>query len=96
MPDCGLEDQAVIGEIHAFIWSYNLRPARIICYQRQAWVGTQYDLGLRVTFDTNLTWQCNPLALIIKFKTWFKQPIRMENRLTRSSIRQRWNEPAGF
>lgn len=57
------EDKAVIEEIYAFLWRYNLRPASIVRYDRQAFVGTQYDIGLRVTFDTALTFQAHPLHL---------------------------------
>lgn len=63
MPDHAPDEQAVMEEIYAFIWNYNLRPARLIRYERQALIGTQYDPGLRVTFDTNLIYQITPLAL---------------------------------
>lgn len=56
-------DQPVIDEIHAFLWQYNLRPASLVRYQRQAMVGTDYDIGLRVTFDTQLTGQTHTLLL---------------------------------
>jgi hypothetical protein len=32
-------------------------------YERQAFIGTDYDLGLRVTFDTSLTYQSRQLIL---------------------------------
>lgn len=57
------EDNAIIEEIYAFVWQYNLQPASIVRYERQAFIGTQYDLGLRVTFDTALTFQVHPLHL---------------------------------
>lgn len=57
------EDKAIIEEIYAFLWQYNLRPASIVRYDRQAFIGTQYDIGLRVTFDTALTFQAFPLYL---------------------------------
>lgn len=50
-----VEDRAVIEEVLAFVWQYNLRPVSVIRYCRQAWVGQAYDLGLRVTFDRDLT-----------------------------------------
>jgi hypothetical protein len=59
MPD----DKAIVEEIYAFLWHYNLRPATIVRYDRQAFIGTQYDIGLRVTFDTTLTFQAHPLHL---------------------------------
>jgi SPX domain protein involved in polyphosphate accumulation len=61
--DCAPGDQPVIDEVYAFLWEYNLRPASIVRYERQALMGTDYDLGLRVTFDTNLTYQIQPLCL---------------------------------
>jgi len=63
MPDCAPEDQEVVEEIYALLWQYNLRPMSIVRYTRQAFIGTAYDLGLRVTFDTNLTFQAHSLHL---------------------------------
>ncbi len=57
------ENQAFLEEVYAYLWRYNLRPAGIVRYQRQAFIGTTYDIGLRVTFDTFLTGQTNPLRL---------------------------------
>lgn len=57
------EDEAVMNEMIAFIWQYNLRPVSIVRYDRQAFIGTKYDIGLRVTFDTMLTSQVYPLHL---------------------------------
>jgi SPX domain protein involved in polyphosphate accumulation len=56
-------DKPVIEEIYAFLWNYNLRPANIVRYERQALIGTDYDIGLRVTFDTSLTFQNQQLLL---------------------------------
>ncbi len=56
-------DRAAIEEICAFVWQYDLRPASIVRYIRQAFMGTDYDIGLRVTFDTALTAQTHPLHL---------------------------------
>ena len=56
-------DKDVVEEIYAFAWEYNLKPTSIVRYQRQALVGTDYDIGLRITFDTNLTYQLNPPEL---------------------------------
>jgi SPX domain protein involved in polyphosphate accumulation len=63
IPDHAPADDAVIQEIAAFVWQYNLRPTSIIRYQRRAYVGTRYDLGLRITFDTNVTCQSYPPSL---------------------------------
>ncbi len=56
-------DAAVIDEITCMLWQYNLRPASIVRYARQALVGTEYDIGLRVTFDNDLSYQINHLEL---------------------------------
>ena len=63
IPDHSAEDRSVIEEIYVFLWQYNLRPVSIVRYDRQAFVGSEYDLGLRVTFDTALTFQVHPLHL---------------------------------
>ena len=63
IPDHEPGDRAIIEEVYAFLWQYNLRPASIVSYDRQAYIGTQYDTGLRVTFDTSLTFQAHHLRL---------------------------------
>jgi SPX domain protein involved in polyphosphate accumulation len=63
IPDHGSGDRALIEEIYAFLWQYNLRPASIVRYDRQAFTGFEYDRGLRVTFDTSLTFQARQLHL---------------------------------
>ena len=63
MPDHGPGDKTLIEEIYVFLWQYNLRPASIVHYDRQAFVGTEYDIGLRLTFDTSLSFQAHQLHL---------------------------------
>jgi SPX domain protein involved in polyphosphate accumulation len=63
LPEHDSQDKAVVDEIHSFLWQYNLRPTSIVRYERAALIGTDLDLGLRVTFDTKLTCQLNPLRL---------------------------------
>jgi hypothetical protein len=63
IPDHLPEEKAIIEEIYAYVWQYNLRPASLVRYARQAFVGTEYDIGLRVTFDTALSFQSHPLHL---------------------------------
>lgn len=63
LPENSSEDHATLNEMYAFIWQYNLRPVSIVRYNRQAFIGTQYDLGLRVTFDTNLSFQTHKLHI---------------------------------
>ena len=63
IPNSSPNDKAVIEEMFAFLWQYNLRPMSIVRYDRQAFVGTEYDIGLRVTFDTELSFQSQSLHL---------------------------------
>ena len=63
IPEHKPEDKETIEEIFSFLWQYNLRPASIVRYKRQALIGTEYDVGLRVTFDTSITSQSNHLKL---------------------------------
>jgi SPX domain protein involved in polyphosphate accumulation len=63
IPDHDPGDRALIEEIYGFLWQYNLRPASIVRYERQAFTGTEYDMGLRVTFDTSLSFQARQLHL---------------------------------
>ena len=63
LPEHDPDDKAVVDEIYAFLWQYNLRPASIVRYERAALIGTDFDLGLRVTFDIQLSCQFNPLRL---------------------------------
>ena len=63
MPDYVPDDRDTIEEIYVFLWQYNLRPATIVRYDRQAFVGTNYNPGLRVTFDTSLSFQGHQLHL---------------------------------
>jgi hypothetical protein len=63
IPDHGPGDRALIEEVYGFLWQYNLRPMSIVRYDRQAFTGTEYDVGLRVTFDTSLSFQACQLRL---------------------------------
>jgi SPX domain protein involved in polyphosphate accumulation len=56
-------DRALLEEVHAFLWQYDLRPSSIVSYDRQAFVGAPYDRGLRVTFDTSLWAEASQLHL---------------------------------
>jgi SPX domain protein involved in polyphosphate accumulation len=48
------QDAPVVDEILHMLWMYDLRPVSLIHYARQAFVGSDYDVGLRVTFDRDL------------------------------------------
>ncbi len=63
IPACDPYDQALVEEVYAFLWQYNLIPKSIVRYERQAFIGTIYDAGLRITFDTDLSFQAHPLHL---------------------------------
>lgn len=62
-PDHHPKDAPVIDEILSMAWQYDLRPASVVRYARQAFIGTDYDIGLRVTFDKDLRYRANPLDL---------------------------------
>lgn len=59
----GPGEAAFLGEAYVYLWQYNLRPVSIVRYDRQAFVGTRYDKGLRVTFDTSLAFEAQQLHL---------------------------------
>jgi hypothetical protein len=63
IPDHEPGDKALLEEVYAFLWQYRMRPASIVRYDRQAFAGTHYDPGLRVTFDTSLSFQAHQLHL---------------------------------
>jgi SPX domain protein involved in polyphosphate accumulation len=56
-------EAAVMEEILALSWQYDLRPASVVSYARQALIGGQYDIGLRVTFDKDLFYRAAGEAL---------------------------------
>jgi hypothetical protein len=57
------EDQAVLDEVMSMLWQYDLHPASVVTYSRLALVGTDYDIGLRVTLDRDLRSRSHPLSL---------------------------------
>jgi SPX domain protein involved in polyphosphate accumulation len=63
IPNHRPQDRPVIEEIYSMLWQYNLRPTSLVSYLRQAYVGTDYDVGLRITFDTNLRYRPRDLEL---------------------------------
>lgn len=63
LPEITDEDRNTLEEMYVFLWQYNLRPVSIVRYDRQALIGTKYDVGLRVTFDTNLSFQSHRLHI---------------------------------
>jgi len=81
-------DKPVIEEIYAFLWQYNLSPASIVRYERQALIGSEYDIGLRVTLDTSLTFQTQqlhlheaPISLPMFPVSWVVMEIKVNERI---------------
>ena len=62
-PEHNVQDAALVDEVLSMAWQYNLRPSSVVRYQRQAFVGGEYDPGLRVTFDTDLSYRSANLDL---------------------------------
>ena len=63
LPEFDQKDQAIIEEVFVMLWRYQLVPAIVLRYNRQAFIGSIYDAGMRVTFDTDLSFQTYPLHL---------------------------------
>ncbi|MBA4337010.1 vacuolar transporter [bacterium] len=67
MPDSyDPKDKATLQEVQSMVLLYRLRPTIITSYFRQAYIGTEYDLGLRITFDTNVRYRDVDLDLTSK------------------------------
>lgn len=56
-------EQAVASEINYLTAAKNLQPTCIIDYHRKAFMGTQYNPGLRITFDTDLRCRTQNLGI---------------------------------
>lgn len=52
--DLDVLDQQVASEVQYMVRAMHLRPTAITSYRRRAFVGGQYDAGLRITFDTGV------------------------------------------
>jgi len=57
-------DRAVVQEVQYLQNTLDLGPACIVSYDRLAFEGSEYDPGLRVTFDTNLRGRVYDLTLL--------------------------------
>lgn len=57
-------DRAIVGEIQYLSGTLALQPACVVAYNRMAFDGTEYDPGLRVTFDTGLKCRIHDLSLL--------------------------------
>jgi hypothetical protein len=57
-------DREVASEIRYLQSTLQLRPACIVSYDRMAFDGSEYEDGLRITFDTNLKGRTYDLSLL--------------------------------
>jgi hypothetical protein len=57
------KDRAVLEEVEYLHRALRLRPTCVVSYQRRALEGSEYDPGLRVTFDTDLKYRIHELSL---------------------------------
>jgi hypothetical protein len=57
-------DRQTVSEIRYLQAALDLQPACIVSYDRQAFEGSEYDAGLRITFDTNLKGRTHELTLL--------------------------------
>ncbi|MFH1611585.1 MAG: polyphosphate polymerase domain-containing protein [Patescibacteria group bacterium] len=64
--ELNIQPDKVLSEFRYMLRMYHLRPTIITSYQRQAFHGTKYDRGLRITFDTNMRYRRNNLDLTKK------------------------------
>lgn len=62
--DMSETDQKTISEVRYLQSTLRLLPACIVSYDRQAFEGSDYDAGLRITFDTNLKGRTYDLSLL--------------------------------
>ncbi|MGV3524738.1 MAG: VTC domain-containing protein [Candidatus Sericytochromatia bacterium] len=56
-------DQTVASEIQYLVQAKHLQPTAVIAYFRRAFMGTIYNPGLRITFDTHLKVRTHSLKL---------------------------------
>ncbi len=68
IPTSDLADRRVIDEVLSIVKILRLRPSCIISYRRRAYVGCRYDIGLRITFDSNLKHRINNMDDIVSNK----------------------------
>lgn len=57
-------DQTVVEEIQYLQNVLQLQPACVVSYDRQAFEGSEYEPGLRATFDSNLKGRVHDLTLL--------------------------------
>ena len=62
--DLTATEQAIIEEVQYLQIVNQLQPACVVSYDRQAFEGSEYDPGLRITFDSNLKGRVHDLTLL--------------------------------
>ena len=77
IPECDAQDEAVVHEVFGLVVRHDLRPACITTYQREAWIGGDYDPGLRLTIDSDLRYRTHDLWLDSKHPGRFMLPPQL-------------------
>ncbi|MCB0196215.1 MAG: polyphosphate polymerase domain-containing protein [Anaerolineae bacterium] len=57
-------DREIVSEIRYLQATLQLQPACVVSYDRRAFNGSEYEDGLRITFDTNLKGRTHDLTLL--------------------------------
>jgi hypothetical protein len=63
IPNHEARDESVVHEAFELVVRHNLEPACITTYQREPWIGGDYDPGLRLTIDFDLRYRVHDLGL---------------------------------
>lgn len=102
IPKHDSQDAPVIQEIYSMLKLYSLHSKLVTIYDRQAFVGTKYDMGLRITFDTMVGYRSNHLELgaktsegyivpanyvVMEIKVNEKLPIWVANMVSKNNLR---------
>jgi SPX domain protein involved in polyphosphate accumulation len=81
-------DQATAGEILYMVRAANLRPACIVSYRRQAFMGGRYEAGMRLTFDMQLQGRVHALEVNAPARNhyfmppdWFIMEVKVNERI---------------
>jgi hypothetical protein len=74
VPDCEERDQLVVDEAFELVVRHNLAPTCITTYQREPWMGGEYDAGLRLTIDFDLRYRVHDLWLDSKHSGKYMLP----------------------
>jgi SPX domain protein involved in polyphosphate accumulation len=67
-------DQAVASEVIYMVKAQNMTPKCIVSYRRQAFVGSRYESGMRVTFDMQLQGRTHALKVNEDAKNYYFFP----------------------